>query len=326
MCPRLESNLNVGASGLLDDTTRAALGHVMFFSVLLHLWLQKWSVKFHFLVNYPFKVIHILIFCFFQSYAMGAYIYVRWREEEKGGRRPKGACVKNASAGSYLLSVSECVFGCVLQAHGTVFEEKGVCSPQLFSSLLLWEVGGGWENGLLTASPSASEQQSALCHGAAARMGGKEWEPITASPIPPPPPPPPLWLWTSLTVPASTSLAWVSLSNPSAHGTAPLSRASLPLSPSPSGSALWSLQSLFVSVSDSLADGSCPAGATKRLWDVVVREALGGGGESGPRGECDERGLLGVAGFIWRNSMSALCTVWFVFAGVSNVLRRFLTL
>lgn len=61
---------------------------------------------------------------------------------EEREKNLRAACVKSAGAGSHPMGLPECVCTRVFQAHGIVFEEQGVCSPQLFFRPLLWEVRG----------------------------------------------------------------------------------------------------------------------------------------------------------------------------------------
>ena len=98
---------------------------------------------------------------------------------------------------------SECGWVFV-SAHGTVFEEQGVCSPQLVFPLLLWEVRrvrGSTFNYL--PLPSHPIPPSATGHGMHGRTG------VRRKGLRPP------CFWTSLSVPASSPLASISLSNSS---------------------------------------------------------------------------------------------------------------
>lgn len=144
---------------------------------------------------------------------------------------------------------------------------------------------GGWEDRLLTTSPFPPTSSSTLCHGGMARLGGKEWYPITASR-------PCGFELHSLTLPPLLQLTFLFQ----------IQRASLSIS-AISFLSKWhrSLRSAeFVYFHEWVSHWwICSGGATEWLWNTVVREALGG--EINTSGEFDEMGLLGVVGFIWRS-------------------------
>lgn len=120
----------------------------------------------------------------------------------KGKRKDLGVHVLKVHLQVHVLWVCLSVFVWVFRAHGTVFEEQGVCSPQLVFRSLLWEVRGVRGQ---TFNYLPSYHPSFLWH---------KWEKRTeAEDGPSPPRLAPPWFWTSLTVPASFVLAYICILN-----------------------------------------------------------------------------------------------------------------
>lgn len=101
----------------------------------------------------------------------------------------------------YILWVCVCML--LFQAHGTLFEARGVCSPQLFSAHNHMR-SGGLEDRLLTTLPYLPTPSPAFATGT--RHWWKERREAERSPTPPHPS-----FWTSLTVPASSLPAHTSV-------------------------------------------------------------------------------------------------------------------
>lgn len=179
-----------------------------------------------------------------------------------------GACVKSASTGSHPMRAAQCVCGRVFWAHGTRLEEWGVSSPQLFFCLLPWEVGKGWENGLLTTSPSPSATSPPLW---GARHGQEERGEA-----------------------ALNSTHYPCLFFQIQHASACISVICFPLLVDQQRSLRFEE---FVYFHEWLSDWwICSSGATEWLWNVAVRKARGG--EINTSGEIDEKSLLRAVGII----------------------------